>query len=327
MSWPGRVRSGTAAASPKANTPGAPGTARSVPTRSRPRSVGSPRVSISGLGVTPVHQTRVWVGIVSPSDSRTPSAVASSTVVPSRTSTPRRRSTSDGVVAQPAAQLRQHPWGQVDQHPAHLLGPQPRVVGGRPRGDQLHLGGGLGAGVPGPHDHEGAAGPPAVRVVGGVGVLQLPEHVVAQVGRLGQGLEAEAVLGHPGDVEGPADPAGGEDQPVPGQLGGRPVGAQQGRRPPLDVDGDHVPEQHLGPAQGGVQPDGDVAWLDHAGGHVGQQRAVEEVVGGAGQQQLGGVGGQVLLQAAHAVEPGEAAADDQHRRPGRRCCAFMGCHG
>ena len=35
-----------------------------------------------------------WVGIVSPSDSRTPSAVASSTLVPSRTSTPRRRSTS-----------------------------------------------------------------------------------------------------------------------------------------------------------------------------------------------------------------------------------------
>ena len=43
--------------------------------------------------MTPVHQTSVWVAIVSPSESRTLSSVASSTVVPSLTSTPRRRST------------------------------------------------------------------------------------------------------------------------------------------------------------------------------------------------------------------------------------------
>ena len=79
-----------------------------------------------------------------------------------------------------------------------------------------------------------------------------------------------------------------------------------------DVDGDHVAEQDPGPAQGGVQADGDVARLDHAGGDVGQQGAVEQVVGGAGQDQVGGVGRQVLLQAPHAVEAGEAAADDQH---------------
>jgi hypothetical protein len=151
--------------------------------------------------------------------------------------------------------------------------------------------------------------------------------VVAQVGRLGQGLQAEAVLGHPGDVEGAGDPAGGEDQPVPGQLVLGAVEAAQGRRVALDVDRDHVAEQHLGPVQGGVQADGDVARLDHAGGHVGQQGAVEEVVGRAGQQQVGGVGGQVLLEAPHAVEAGEAAADDQHPGAPVGCCARMGGHG
>jgi hypothetical protein len=166
-----------------------------------------------------------------------------------------------------------------------------------------------------------------LRVLGGVGVLQFPEHVVAQVGRLGQGLQAEGVLSHPGDLEGPGDPAGGEHQPVPGQLLGRAVGAEQGRRAATDVDADHVPEQHPGPAQGGVQADGDVTRLDHPGGHVGQQGAVEEVVGGADQQQLGGVGGQELLQPPHAMEAGEAAADHQHGGPSGRCCAVGGGHG
>jgi hypothetical protein len=151
--------------------------------------------------------------------------------------------------------------------------------------------------------------------------------VVAEEGRLGQGLEAEGVLGHSGDVEGPGDPAGGEHQPVPGDLLGRPVGAAQGGRPALEVDGDHVAEQHLGPAQAGMEADGDVAGLHHPGGHVRQQGAVEEVVGRAGQEQLGGGGRQVLLQPPHAVEPGEAAADDEHHGTAFRCCAVGGGHG
>jgi hypothetical protein len=105
------------------------------------------------------------------------------------------------------------------------------------------------------------------------------------------------------------------------------VDPPQGGRVAGDVDSDHVAEQDPGPAQGGVQADGDVPRLDHTGGDVGQQGAVQQVVGGAGKDQVGGVGRQVLLEAPYAVEAGEAAADDQHPGTPLGCCAHGGAHG
>ena len=95
--WPGRVRSGTAAASPQANTSGWPGTRMNSSTTTRPFSVCSPRLSTSGSGRTPTHQTSVRVATSSPVVSRTPSCPASSTDTPIRTSTPRSRSTRSAV--------------------------------------------------------------------------------------------------------------------------------------------------------------------------------------------------------------------------------------
>ena len=85
--------SGAAAQSPRAQTESIPFTRRYSSTGTRPRS-SSGTLSWRKLGwaVTPAVQTTVRVGTVSPVESRTLSAVTSSSWVPSRTSIPRPRS-------------------------------------------------------------------------------------------------------------------------------------------------------------------------------------------------------------------------------------------
>ncbi len=86
--------SGTAAASPSANTPSWPGRVISAVTARRPRTVSAPRVAISGLAATPAVQISVWVGTTRPSVKVTSSGPAFAIDTPRETSMPRRRSTS-----------------------------------------------------------------------------------------------------------------------------------------------------------------------------------------------------------------------------------------
>ncbi|CAM5591091.1 hypothetical protein SHIRM173S_01326 [Streptomyces hirsutus] len=82
--------SGTAAASPRANTPSAPGRHMSAVTASRPRTVSAPSVAISGLATTPAVQMRVRVGTTRPSVKVTSVGPAFAMETPSEISIPRR---------------------------------------------------------------------------------------------------------------------------------------------------------------------------------------------------------------------------------------------
>ena len=210
---PGRARSGTAAASPQAYTSGKPGTVRYSSTTSRPCSVRRPSSATNGSGRTPTHQARVQVGTYPPSVRRTPSAVASATEVPIRTSTPRRRSTRSAV-----RDIRSSSSGSTRGATSSSIHRGRTVSRGRCArqrvGEELPVRGHLGAGVARADHHEGGAGLLLGRVLRLLGQLDLTDHVVVQVDRLGQAPEAVGVLGHAGDGQQLVDAADGEHQPV-----------------------------------------------------------------------------------------------------------------
>jgi len=154
------------------------------------------------------------VGTNCPFDSVTPWAVAAWTVVCSRTSTPRRRRTRSAVADRRGVQLGQHPRRQVQQQPAQPLAGQGGALAGGGPGEQLAVGGDLGAGVAGADHHEGAARRPLGRVVAAGRQLLLAHQVVTQPQGFGEAAEAVGVGGDPGDRQQPVDAAGGQQQPV-----------------------------------------------------------------------------------------------------------------
>jgi hypothetical protein len=156
----------------------------------------------------------------------------------------------------------------------------------------------LGARVAGPdRDHRQPLlplGPPLGRVGQHVGAVHLGQQVIAQVPRLDQRLHPVRPLGHARDVELPGDRPGHQDQPVPLQRGGaRDRGAVLEHVDPQRAAGDvqvaRPAEHQPGARQPLAERDGDVPWLEEPGGHVGEQRAVEHVVGRVDQHQLGRV--------------------------------------
>lgn len=154
------------------------------------------------------------------------------------------------------------------------------------------MGGDLGAGVARAHHDEGRAGLLLGRVLGQLGQLDLADHVVVQVDRLGQASETMGILGHPGDRQQLVDAADREHQPVVRQL--TPLPLRVGEADPAvgQVDPVGLADDHPYPGQGAGQRHRDPAGLDHPGGHLGQQRQVEEVVGRVQQHDLGTPAGQ-----------------------------------
>ncbi len=242
---PGFSRSGTAAASPHANTSGWPGTRRYGSTSSRPRSSGRPMPSTSGSGRTPTHHTSVRVSTNSPSLSRTPVGRRLLHGRPGPHLDAPLPQHAVGGTGQPLVQLGQYTRRDVEQHPARPYALPQGPLAHQRVGEQLPVGGDFGARVTGADHHEGAPRGTALRVVGGGGELHLPRHVVAQVQRLGQPAEAVRVLGDTGDGQQLVDAADGEHQPVVRQraavaLG---VGVVHGVRVEVDAVGlaEHEP--------------------------------------------------------------------------------------
>src|ERR687886_1024708 len=143
--------------------------------------------------------------------------------------------------------------------------------------------------------------------------------MVAQVQRLRERLEPTRLLLEARDRERSRDGPRSQNESVPSDLPACPVGwfvgrcDGQGTR--LQVHPDGVAQNHPRPPQMPVQGHGDVARVYRARGHLGQERAVEQVVGWAYQYEFGVVRPEPLLQLAGAGEPREAGADDQDTPP------------
>ncbi len=83
------------------------------------------------------------------------------------------------TLAECLAQLGQHPRCQIEENPADVARGQAWVLTHRPPAELHHLSDELGPGVPGSDDHEGAPRPAHRRIVGGVGILELVQHMIA----------------------------------------------------------------------------------------------------------------------------------------------------
>ena len=218
-----------------------------------------------------------------------------------------------GGPRQPYVELGQHPVGDVEQHPAHPLVAQPRSPLLEQLGVEHAVRGDLGAGVPGADDGERAQRLALGRIVGGVGELDLLGEVVAQEHRLGDPAEPVRVLGDTRDREQLVDASGRDHQPVVADLAGPALGIGVPDRARVQIAavdlaedqpdvGQRVGDRHRHPAR-----------LEDAGGDLGQQRDVEEVVGRVDDDDLGPVACQPA-QRLGGVEAGESGADDDDPR-------------
>ena len=186
---------------------------------------------------------------------------------------------AQGRASEPRAQFGQDGRGVVDQQPPQLAGADSRVAAQRGPGEQLSLGGHLGAGGAGAGHDEGAPGLALCRVVAGVGQFHLPEYVVAQVQGLGDVVESFGVLCDAGQRQGAGYAARRQHQPVPAEFAPLPVGAGHGEGAVGEVHADGVAGDATGAPQRGRQGDRDMPRIDRAGADLGQQRRVGHVIG------------------------------------------------
>jgi hypothetical protein len=158
-------------------------------------------------------------------------------------------------------------------------------------GEHRALRGDLGAGVAGADHDERAACVPFGLVVGDGGQLDLADDVITQVQRLRHAAESVCVLGDTRDRQQLVDAAGGQHEAVVAQRVLAALGVGVGDRASLEVDRVHGAEREAHALQRGRQRHGHPPRVDDSGRDLGQQRQVEEVVGGVHQHDLGVVTG------------------------------------
>jgi hypothetical protein len=186
---------------------------------------------------------------------------------------------------------------------------RPGPAPGQRLGEQHALGRHLRTGVAGADHDERGAGRALGLVRGGVGHLDLPGDVVAQEQRLGDAAEAVGVFGDAGHRKQLVDAAGGDDQPVVTEAALAALRVEVGQRASVEVEAVHLAEDDLDSRQRPGQRDGDPPRLEDPGGHLGQQRQVQEVVGGVDDDDLRRAAG-CLGQRAGGLEAGETGSDD-----------------
>ena len=104
-----------------------------------------------------------------------------------------------GELGQARADLGHDPVEPLDQDPARAVDPAARIAVDHVGDHVLQLGDPLDARVARADEHERQVLAPLLRVVDRLGDLQVQQRAVAQRDRLGQRLEADRVLGEPGD--------------------------------------------------------------------------------------------------------------------------------
>ena len=210
-----------------------------------------------------------------------------------------------GVVAEPRRDLRQDHRRRVDEHPAPRDVLQARVVAGRVVDEIGQLRERLDARVARADEDEGQPALPLRVVERRVGVLQLAEHVVAEVDRLGQRLEGEGVLGEARHRHRPRHRAERDHQLLPADRLCAGIGLDRRRRA-LQVDGGRAAEQQLRVRAHRAERDDRVARLQRPRCGLGQQRRVEHEVLRRDDRRP------ALAEQARDVGPGESASEDEH---------------
>ena len=210
-----------------------------------------------------------------------------------------------GVVAEPRRNLGEDHRRRVDEHPAPRDVLQARVVAGRVVDEIGQLRQRLDARVARADEDEGQPALPLRVVERRVGVLQLAEHVVAEMDRLGQRLEGEGVLGESRHRHRPRHRAEGDHQLLPADRLRAGVGLDR-RRARLQVDGGRAPEQQLRVRAHRPERDDRVARLQRPRCGLRQQRRVEHEVLRRDDRRP------ALAEQACDVGPGEAASEDEH---------------
>jgi hypothetical protein len=137
--------------------------------------------------------------------------------------------------------------------------------------------------------------------------------MITQVERLGQAPEAVRVLGDAGHGQQLVHAADGQHQPVVAEAARAALGVAVVDGALVQVDAVRLTEHEPHPPQGAGQRDGDPAGLQDARGDLGQQREVQEVVGGVQQDDVGPVAGDAGEGAGSPV-PGEPGTDDHDTR-------------
>ena len=136
--------------------------------------------------------------------------------------------------------------------------------------------------------------------------LELAQHAIAERDRIGQVLEAEAVLGEAGDGKDARDGAEREHEVLPADVERARVGCLHVGQPPLLVDLGHTAEHELGARAHLTERNDGVPRLERARGGLGKHRRVEHEVLRADDRRP------VPAEQARDVAAGEAAAHHEH---------------
>jgi hypothetical protein len=231
------------------------------------------------------------------------------------------RERAGGEARQPVGHLAEDPRRAIDEHPPRLDAVEPGVAPQRALGELLELGERLDAGEARAREDEGE--PPLGGVRGGVGELDLAQHVVAQVDRVGHALEAERVLAQAGDVGEARDRAERDHEVGVGDAEAPGLGLDVDA-PGLRVERDGRAEQQVGVRRHRPDRDEHVARLDRARGGLGQQRGVEHEVGRVDH------GRAAVGEPAGDVSPREPAAEHERAAAGHAVAGLgvgVGVHG
>jgi hypothetical protein len=187
----------------------------------------------------------------------------------------------------------------------------------RVAGHVLQLAQRLGAGVPAADEHEGQGTLPPLRVLGAGGQIELGEHLVAQVDRLANGLEADAELGQSRDRQGAGNRAGRQHEHVVGQAELLPAGQRHRCHTAWVVHRRDLAAQHPAASQHPAQRDDDLARLDQARGRLGQEWLVGHVRLSGHHRDGGLAPSEPPLQAQRRVHADVAAPGDEDVRCAR----------
>ncbi len=188
-----------------------------------------------------------------------------------------------------AADLAQRPLGEVgvslgqdpvlglDDHPVHALQPRPWIALDRVDREVLELGECFEARVAGADEDEGQQFAAAYRVVGGIGGLELLDHLVTEPDRVGEALEADRAL-EAGHRQQPRDRAQCEHElVVANHLGVAVVLGQLDCTSRRIVRGDRA-QPEICALEHVAQRRDHVARLQGSSGGLGQERRVEQEV-------------------------------------------------